>query len=100
VIAVMAAVDHRVRDLDSMIVGVALGGGGITDGHITALAVPLAFSGYATGALAMAHGAGAGHRSLASGVAAAVAVLGWLINSFAPPVSALDWLKYLSPFYY
>jgi beta-exotoxin I transport system permease protein len=29
-----------------------------------------------------------------------VAVLGWLINSIAPLVSALDWLKYLSPFYY
>ena len=27
-------------------------------------------------------------------------VLGWLINGFAPLVGALDWLKYLSPFYY
>jgi ABC-2 type transport system permease protein len=83
-----------------LIVGVAIGGGGITLGHITALAVQLAFFGFATGALAIALGAGTGRRSLATGVAAAVAILGWLINSFAPLVSGLDWLKYLSPFYY
>jgi beta-exotoxin I transport system permease protein len=83
-----------------LIVGVALGGGGITLAHITALAVQLAFFGFATGALAIALGAGTGLRSLATGVTAGVAILGWLINSFAPLVSALDWLKYLSPFYY
>jgi ABC-2 type transport system permease protein len=83
-----------------LIVGVALGGGGITVGHITALAVQLAFFGFATGALAIALGAGTGRRSLAAGGAGAVAILGWLINSFAPLVSALEWLKYLSPFYY
>lgn len=83
-----------------LIVGVAVGGGGITLAHMTALAVQLAFFGFATGALAIALGAGIGRRSLATGVAAAVAILGWLINSFAPLVSGLDWLKYLSPFYY
>lgn len=83
-----------------LIVGVALGGGGISLAHITALAVQLAFFGFATGALAIALGAGTGRRSLATGLAAGVAILGWLINSFAPLVSALDWLKYLSPFYY
>ena len=83
-----------------LIVGVALGGGGITLAHMTALAVQLAFFGFATGALAIALGAGTGRRSLASGGAAAVAILGWLINSIAPLVTGLDWLKYLSPFYY
>lgn len=83
-----------------LIVGVALGGGGITLAHMTALAVQLAFFGFATGALAIALGASTGRRSLASGGAAAVAILGWLINSFAPLVAGLDWLKYLSPFYY
>ena len=34
------------------------------------------------------------------GIAAAVGVVGWLINSFAPLVGAIAWLKYLSPFYY
>jgi hypothetical protein len=33
--------------------------------------------------------AGTGRRSLATGVAAGFAVLGWLNNSFAPLVSAL-----------
>jgi ABC-2 type transport system permease protein len=83
-----------------LIVGVAVGGGGITLAHMTALAVQLAFFGFATGAVAIALGAGTGRRSLATGVAAAVGIVGWLINSFAPLVGALDWLKYVSPFYY
>ena len=83
-----------------LLVGVAAGGGGISIGHITAIALQLAFFGLATGALALALGAGTGRRSLATGVAAAVAVLGWLINSFAPLVSPIAWLKYLTLFYY
>jgi ABC-2 type transport system permease protein len=79
---------------------VALGGGGISIAHITALAVQLAFFGFATGALAIALGAATGRRSLATGAAAGAAILGWLINSFAPLVGAIEWLKYLSPFYY
>ena len=67
---------------------------------MAAFAVQLAFFGFATGAVALALAAGTGRRSLATGVAAAVAILGWLINSFAPLVSALAWLKYLSLFYY
>lgn len=83
-----------------LIVGVAVGGGGIAVAHITALALQLAFFGFATGALALAIGAGTGRRSLATGIAAAVGVLGWLINSFAPLVSGIAWLRYLSPYYY
>jgi ABC-2 type transport system permease protein len=83
-----------------LIVGVAVGGGGITLSHITALAVQLAFFGLATGSVALALGAGTGRRALANGAAAAVAVLGWLVNSFAPLVHAISWLKYLSLFYY
>jgi beta-exotoxin I transport system permease protein len=83
-----------------LIVGVAAGGGGITLAHITALAVQLAFFGLATGALGLALGAGTGRRGLANGCAAAVAVLGWLVNSFAPLVGAIAWLKYVSLFYY
>jgi ABC-2 type transport system permease protein len=83
-----------------LIVGVAAGGGGITLAHITALAVQLAFFGLATGALGLALGAGTGRRGLANGCAAAVVVLGWLVNSFAPLVGAIAWLKYLSLFYY
>jgi ABC-2 type transport system permease protein len=54
-----------------MIFGVALGGGGISIAHITALAVQLACFGLATGALALALAAATGRRSLATGVAAA-----------------------------
>ncbi len=83
-----------------LIVGVAVGGGGITLTHISAVAIQLAFFGFATGALALALGAGTGRRSLSAGLAATVAILGWLINSFAPLVSAIAWLKYLTLFYY
>lgn len=83
-----------------LIVGVAVGGGGITVAHITALAVQLAFFGFATGAVALAVGAATGRRALATGVGAGVAIVGWLINGFAPLVSAIAWLKYVSVYYY
>lgn len=83
-----------------LIVGVAVGGGGISVSHITSLAVQLAFFGLASGSVALALGAGTGRRALANGGAAAVAVLGWLVNSFAPLVHAVAWLKYVSLFYY
>ena len=37
---------------------------------------------------------------MATAGAAASAVLGFLINGFAPLVDAIAWLKYVSPFYY
>lgn len=82
------------------IIGVALGGGGISLWHITALAIQLAFFGFAAGALALVVGAGTGRRSLANGLAAGVVILGWLVNSFAPLVASIDWLKYVTLFYY
>jgi beta-exotoxin I transport system permease protein len=83
-----------------MIAGVALGGGGISLADITGLAVELAAFGLAVGAVSLVVAAGTGQRSLATGVAAAVGIGGWLINGFAPLVSGLSWLKYLSLFYY
>lgn len=83
-----------------MICGTALGGGGISIAHITAWAVQLAGFGLAVGAVALAFAAGTGRRTLASGVAAAIAVAGWLVNSFAPLVTGLGWLKYFSFFFY
>jgi len=32
--------------------------------------------------------------------ASAFAVLGFLVNGFAPLVDAIEWLKYVSPFYW
>jgi ABC-2 type transport system permease protein len=83
-----------------LVIGVALGGGGIGVGNMAAFAVHLAFFGLSVGAVAVAVGAGTGRRALANGVGAGVGVLGWLINGFALLVGALDWLKYVSPFYY
>jgi ABC-2 type transport system permease protein len=83
-----------------LVVGVAAGGGGITIAHITALAVQLAFFGLAAGAVALALGAGTGRRSFTNGGAAAVVILGWLVNGFAPLVGGIAWLKYLTLFYY
>ncbi len=64
------------------------------------LLLQLAFFGFATGAVALALGAATGRRSLANGAAAGVALVGWLINGFAPLVGSIGWLKYLSLFYY
>jgi ABC-2 type transport system permease protein len=83
-----------------LVVGVAVGGGGISTGHIAAVTIQLAGFGFATGAVALAIAGGAGRRGLASGVATAVGLGGWLINSFAPLVHGIVWLEYLSPFYY
>jgi ABC-2 type transport system permease protein len=60
----------------------------------------LAFFGFALGALALALAAIIGRKAVAAAGAGAFAVIGFLINGFAPLVTGLDWLKYLSPFYY
>lgn len=83
-----------------LLLGVAVAGGGIGFGKLVALAVHLAFFGLATGALALALAAATGRRAVASGGAAAVVVLGYLVNGFAPLVDSVEWLKYLSLFHY
>jgi ABC-2 type transport system permease protein len=82
------------------LLGVAAGGGGIPAGHLAALCLHLACFGWALGALALALAAATGQRTPASAGAAGFALLGFLINGFAPLVGGLDWLKYLSPFHY
>jgi ABC-2 type transport system permease protein len=83
-----------------LVAGVAIGGGGISLGHIAALCVHLTFFGCLMGALALAVAGLTGRKPVATAAAAAVGVLGFLVNGFAPFVGGLDWLKYLSPFYY
>ncbi len=83
-----------------LVAGVAIGGGGISLANIGAVSLHLAFFGWAAGALALALGASTGRRALASGGAAAFALLGFLVNGFAPLVDALAWLRYASLFYY
>ena len=83
-----------------LVVGVAVAGGGISLGHQAALAVHLAFFGFASGAVALALAGATGRRAVAAGGAAAFAVVGFLINGFAPLVHGVSWLKFASPFYY
>ena len=83
-----------------LLAGVAVAGGGVPAGDIAALALHLAAFGWATGAVALAIAGATGRRAAASGGAAAFAVLGFLINGFAPLVDAVAWLRYLSPFHY
>jgi ABC-2 type transport system permease protein len=83
-----------------LVVGVAIGGGGISLANIAAVALHLAFFGWAAGTLAITLGASTGRRALASGGAAAFVLLGFLVNGFAPLVDALAWLRYTSLFYY
>jgi ABC-2 type transport system permease protein len=83
-----------------LIAGVAVAGGGIGIGKLAAYALQLAFFGFASGAVALAVGAATGRRGLAVGVASGYALLGFLVNGFAPLVDAIAWLKYAAPFYY
>jgi beta-exotoxin I transport system permease protein len=83
-----------------LVLGVAVAGGGIGLDNLLALAVHLAFFGFAVGAVALAIAGFSGRRAVAAGGAAAYAILGFLINGFAPLVDGLTWLKYVSPFYY
>ena len=83
-----------------LVVGVAIAGGGIGLGHQAALAVHLACFGFASGAVALALAGITGRRAVAAGGAGAFAVVGFLINGFAPLVHGVSWLKYASPFYY
>jgi beta-exotoxin I transport system permease protein len=83
-----------------LVAGVAVAGGGISLGDIAALCLHLAFFGLVTGAVALALAGVTGRRAVAAGGAGALAVLGFLINGFAPLVNGIEWVKYLSPFYY
>lgn len=83
-----------------LIAGVAIGGGGIGIGDLAALSIHLAFFGFASGAVALAVAGWTGRKGVAAGIAGAVAIVGFLVNGFAPLVDGLSWLKYMSPFYY
>jgi ABC-2 type transport system permease protein len=83
-----------------LVAGVAVAGGGVGIGNLAALALHLACFGWAIGALALALAGATGRRAVASGGAAAFAVLAFLVNGFAPLVDGIAWLKYLTPFHY
>jgi ABC-2 type transport system permease protein len=83
-----------------LIIGVAAAGGGISVADQAALALQLAFFGLAIGAVAFALASVTGRKDVALGGSGAFAVTAFLINGFAPLVAGVEWLKYLSPFYY
>jgi ABC-2 type transport system permease protein len=83
-----------------LLTGVAVAGGGIPVANITALSLSLACFGFALGGLSLALAGTTGRKSVAVAGAGAFAVVGFVVNGFAPLVDGLDWLEYLSPFYY
>lgn len=68
--------------------------------NIAAATTGLTLVGIVFGAVAFAVGALSGSRALAAGIAAAVAVSTYLINTLAPMYEGLSALQKLSPFYY
>ncbi len=83
-----------------LVAAVALAGGGIGAGDLAAQSLHLTFFALVLGSLGLALGAATGQRALALGGAAGFGILAFLINGFAPLVGAIEWLKYISPFYY
>jgi len=86
--------------LGGMLLAVALAGGGVSTGHLTAAALHLLLLSLAVGALALTLAAATGRRSTAAGVAAGVTLVMFLVNGIAPAVNGTSWLKYLTLFYY
>lgn len=83
-----------------MVLGVALAGGGVGVGHLAATALHLLLFSLAVGALALALAAGTGRAGLSTAVAASTVLVMYLVNGLAPTVHAIEWLKYLTFFYY
>lgn len=68
-------------------------------GRLVAMHVSLVLLSAMFGALALALAAGTGRRGLSTGVSAAVAILAYLIDSFAPLVEGLERVRTVSPFH-
>jgi len=84
----------------SLLLGTAIAGGGLSALKLAAQSLHLGFLGLALGMLALAVSAFSGQKSIAAGVASVIAILMYLINGFAPVLSAISWMKYFSFFYY
>lgn len=68
-------------------------------GELVAMHVSLVLLSAVFGALALALAAATGRRGLSTGVSAAVAVLAYLVDSFAPLVEGMERLQPVSPFH-
>jgi ABC-2 type transport system permease protein len=69
-------------------------------GYLAAATFQLALFGTCVAALTLAVGAATGRRAAAIAAGTAVAVLGYFANNLAPQVHGLEWVRYLSPFFY
>jgi len=72
----------------------------VSAGNVAATSFQLALFGVLFGALAYAVGAWTGRKTVALAVAAGVAVLGYLADSFLPQIEGLKWTQDLSPFHW
>ena len=54
----------------------------------------------AFGAMAMLLSAIAPTRGMAAGIMTAIAIASYLISSFAQTIEAIEWLRWVSPYYY
>ncbi|KIH97937.1 hypothetical protein LP52_16580 [Streptomonospora alba] len=73
---------------------------GIPLAKLAAAALATALIGFCYGTLALAVGAVTGRRTHAIAGAAVLAVVGYLGNTFALQQEQLEWMRFLSPFYY
>jgi ABC-2 type transport system permease protein len=73
---------------------------GVTAAEFAAATVQLVLFGACLGALAFAAGAATGHRSLALGSSAGVAVLAYLANGVFPQLEGLEWTREVSPWHW
>jgi ABC-2 type transport system permease protein len=83
-----------------MVLAVELAGGGVSTANLAAAALQLLMLSLTVGALALALAAATGGRGTAAGVAATITLVMFLVNGIAPAVSGIEWLKYLTFFYY
>lgn len=93
-IATLVVIHALALAVGGAIVGLDVAVEGFVAIHVSLLLLTLLFAG-----AALAVGAATGRRGLAIGVAAAIAVGGYLLDSFAPLVDWLEPLRPASPFY-
>lgn len=84
----------------SLIVGADRIGMRISSGHLAATGLSVVLLGLLFGALALALSCATGARGPTRGIATALAVAAYFLNSLAPLVSSLEPYRKLSPFYW
>jgi ABC-2 type transport system permease protein len=86
--------------LASLLVGSVVAGGGLSVAGTVAATVQLGALGLLFGVLALAAGAATGRRSFAAGIAAAAALVTYVVDALSGLVDWLEPLRTLSPFHW